>query len=172
MYGSEGRMPRLRRWWIAPTLAVLMTAGVPLAAASGGGTATGSGVRAAAADDQLVTATKQAVDRYIRLWKENKLDELVAGHYTDDSILVPPNHQTIRGRAAILEYIKGVRDALGEFDPLEEPYQVSTSGEMLSLVGKYSFRSGQLRFTSHELYHRQPDGSVRAMVDMFGFAMP
>jgi ketosteroid isomerase-like protein len=122
--------------------------------------------------DPLATKATQAIDRFIKLWNENKLDELVAGHYTDDSIMLPPNHEVIRGRAAILEFLKGARDAVGDFDALEAPYSVVASGDMVSLVGKYSFRSHQIRFSSHERYERQPDGSVRCLIDMFGYAMP
>ena len=46
------------------------------------------------------------------------------------------------------------------------------SGNLLSLAGEYTWRSGKLRFNSHELYQRQADGSVRATVDMFGFRDP
>jgi ketosteroid isomerase-like protein len=98
---------------------------------------------------------------------------MVAGHYTDDALAIPPNHAPIRGKTGILAYFKGARDAAGEFDggnPLSS--QATTTGNLLSLVGDYSFRSGKLRFTSHELYQRQSDGSVRCTVDMFGFRDP
>jgi ketosteroid isomerase-like protein len=170
MSRSEGTRPRFRRWWIGPTLAVLITAGVPVGAGIGN---SGSRGWAAAADDPTVTATKQALDRFIKLWNEEKLEELVAVHYTDDSLMLPPNHEPIRGRAGILEYLKGARDALGEFDPGDYTVKMTASGNgLVSFVGQFNFYSGKLRFTTHELYQRQPDGSVRNMVDMFGFRDP
>jgi hypothetical protein len=51
-------------------------------------------------------------------------------------------------------------------------FQAIISGNLLSLAGEYTWRSGKLRFNSHELYQRQADGSVRATVDMFGFRDP
>ncbi|MDQ1568245.1 MAG: hypothetical protein QOF96_3125 [Actinomycetota bacterium] len=162
-----------RRWWLFPTLAALITVGVPLAAASETGTVHGAGVQAAATDDPMLTATKQAIGRFIKLWNENKVDELVAGHYTDDAVLVPPNHEQIRGKAKIVEYLKGARDAAGEMDPGNPmSFQAIISGNLLSLTGEYTWRSGKLRLNSHELYQRQADGSVRATVDMFGFRDP
>jgi len=164
-------------WWkrgIGPALLVVAMALAPLtvAGASSSGDSGSRRVAATAADDSLATKVKEALGRFIQLWNDNKVDELVATYYTDDSILVPPNHEPIRGRAGILEYLKNAHDAVGPFDTLEAPYSMEASGDMVSNVGKISFRSHQIRFTTHERWERQPDGSVRVIVDMFGFAMP
>jgi ketosteroid isomerase-like protein len=154
---------RFGKWWIVPTLAVLTTVGVPLAAAS-------SGSDAAAADDPMVTDTKALVDRFVELWNAKKLDELVARHYVADAVMLPPNHEPIRGRAAILAYLKSLRDVAGDAQTGDHLMRATSSGNTASWVGQYVF--GQLRITSHELYERQPDGSMRNTVDMFGYRDP
>jgi ketosteroid isomerase-like protein len=161
---------RSRKWWIIPTLAVLTTVGVPLAAASSAGDVRSAGLRATAAEDPMVTDTRALVDRFIELWNAKKLDELVAGHYVDDAVMLPPNHEPIRGRAAILAYLKSLRDFVGEAQEGDHLMRATPSGDTVSWVGLYVF--GQLRITSHELYVRQPDGSMRNTVDMFGYRDP
>jgi ketosteroid isomerase-like protein/PHD/YefM family antitoxin component YafN of YafNO toxin-antitoxin module len=164
MAGSEGTTRRRVRWWIVPSLAALITVGVPLTTASGSAHAGGAEVRAAD-DDPTVEAVHQAIDRFIELWNEHKLDELVAGFYAEDALMVPPNHEPIRGRTGILEYLKGGREPFGDFDASHDlTFQTTASGNLVSHVGKYSFHSGRVRLTAHELYQRQTDGSVRCIV--------
>ena len=94
-------------------------------------------------------------------------DELGA-IYEEDAVLLPPNSKPIRGRAAIVEYLKGLRDATGE-GTCGEPARVTASGDLVALVsGACSGHSGALRVNVHELYARQPDGSLRYRFDMFG----
>jgi len=166
----EGQTLAFRRWWVVPAMAVLLTAGVPLAASSAGDATPDGG--AAAAEDPMIRDTRKLIDRQVRLWNENKLDELVAGHYTEDAVMLPPNHEPIRGRDAILAYIKRIRDVAGEFDKGEYLIRATVSAHSVSWVGQYSLRGGTLRITSHELFMRQPDGSMRNAVDMFGYRDP
>jgi hypothetical protein len=81
---------------------------------------------------------------------------------------VPPNHEPLRGRAAIAEFYKGLRDVAGELEGGAETRRGRASGNLVSVVGKYSVYSGRVRFTSHELFKRQPDGSLKYVVDMYG----
>ena len=106
MTGSDSKTLRFRRWWIVPTLAVLTTAGVPIAAASSTGDAGRAGVRATAAEDPMVTQTRKAVELFIQRWNANKLEEMVADHYIDDAVMLPPNHEPVYGHQAILAYWK------------------------------------------------------------------
>lgn len=108
---------------------------------------------------------------FIELWNAEKWDQLGPAYYTENAIAVPPNHEPIKGRAAIIEYMKGARKVLGEAEVVE-PHRASASGDLVSLVGNYSGRSGKMRVTAHELYQRQADGSLRCIVDMFGFRDP
>ena len=168
MSGSEGKT----WWWIVPILAVLSTVAVPVAAASSVGDAGRAAVQQAAAEDQMVTDTRKLVDRFVELWKEKKLEEMVAGHFTEDALMLPPNREPIRGRQAILAFYKGVRDVVGEFDKGDYLVQATPSGNTVSWVAQYNFHGGKLRFVTHELYVRQPDGSMRCAVDMFGYRDP
>jgi len=172
MTGCEETTRSCRKWWIVPVLVVLMTGGVPLAAPSlarqGGGA-----VRAAAAEDPVVTEVRKLADQFLELWKENRLDELVAGFYAADAIMVPPNHEPIHGREAILAFLKRLREPLGDFDQGDHVIRLTPGGtDTVSWVGAYSFHGGTLRLTTHELYVRQSDGSMRCAVDMFGYRDP
>ena len=150
-----------------------ITEGAPLAIASNASDARGAGVRAAAAEDPLVTDTRKRIDTFVQLWKENKLEELVAGYFTEDPLMLPPNHEPIRGRQAILAYFKSLRDAVGEFDRGDYLIRATPSGDnSVSWVGQFSFHDGKLRVTTHELFVRQPDGSMRCAVKMVGFRDP
>jgi ketosteroid isomerase-like protein len=160
----------IRRGWIVAMLAVLATGGVPLAAASSDGDSERAALRPTAAEDPMVTDTRAMVDRFIELWNAKKLDELVAGHYVDDAVMLPPNHEPIRGRAAILAYLKSLRDFVGDAQEGDHLLQATPSDKTVSWVGLYVF--GNLRITAHELYVRQPDGSMRNTVDMFGYRDP
>ena len=117
----------------------------------------------------MVAATRAATDRFRELWNHNQLADLVAEVYTDQSVLIPPNHEVIRGRAAIQAYLQEARDLAGEYSESDVRYQITASETMVSLVGDYAFRNGTMRFNAHEVYQRQPDGSVRNVVDMFGY---
>jgi ketosteroid isomerase-like protein len=161
-------MPGLQATLASPGI----TPGASLATASNAGEARGAGVRAAA-EDPLVTDTRKLLDTFVQLWKENKLEELVAGYFTEDPLMLPPNHEPIRGRQAILAYFKSVRDAVGEFDRGDYLIRATPSGDdSVSWAGQFSFHDGKLRFTAHELFVRQPDGSMRCAVKMVGFRDP
>jgi hypothetical protein len=164
---------RVRSWWIGAALVVLATAGVPLAAAFGAGDSTHAGVPPAASEDPIVADTRKLIDRSVTLWNANKLDEMVAGQYNEDTLMLPPNHEPIRGRAAILAYLKPFRALIGEYDRGDHLIQATPTGDnSVSWAGQYSFHDGLDRITSHELYVRQSDGSMKCAVEMFGSRDP
>jgi ketosteroid isomerase-like protein len=173
MTGLARKTRRARSWWIGPALAVLAMAGGPLAAASGVGDSRHAGVRVAASEDPIVADTRKLIDRSVELWNEHKLDEMVAGQYTEDTLMLPPNHEPIRGRAAILAYLKPLRALIGEYDQGDHLIQATPAGDnSVSWAGQYSFHDGLDRITSHELYVRQSDGSMKCAVEMFGSRDP
>ena len=131
-----------------------------------------TGLAAMGSDDQMVAEAMALERKWVQLWNDRNWDDLGTTLYADDALAVPPNHEPIRGRAAIIEYLRGARDALGEFEGGTETFRASASGNLVSLVGEYSARSGKLRLTGHELFERQPDGPLRCTVDMFGFRDP
>ena len=146
---------------------------VPRAAASNSSDAHRATVRPTATEDPMVADTRKLLDTFVQLWKENRLEELVAGYFTEDPLMLPPNHEPIRGRQAILAYFKSLRDALGEFDRGDYLIRATPSGDnSVSWAGQFSFHDGKLRAVSHELFVRQPDGSMRCAVKMVGFRDP
>ena len=119
----------------------------------------------------MVAQAVQMEKMFVELWNAKKFDDLGPAYYTQDAIAVPPNHEPIKGRDDIIKYMRDAREVLGEAE-VAEPHRASASGNLVSLVGNYSGRSGKLRVTAHELYERQADGSLRCIVDMFGFRDP
>jgi hypothetical protein len=144
---------------------IVAAAGVTLSARA----APDDGGRVSAAEESMVSAARSAQDQFWVLWNAEKLDELVAEIYTDESVMLPPNHDPIRGRAAIRDYLGPARQELGEYSTDDGSCHPTASATLVSMACEYNFRSGTLRFTAHEAWQRQPDGSVRNMVDMFGF---
>ena len=134
---------------------------------------TGSGTASAGAtnDDQMVAEAMRLDQKAVQFWNERKWDEFEA-LYGQDAIGVPPNHEPLRGGKAIVGYYKGIRDATGELEGGTETWRGTASGNLVSVVGKYSAYSSRLRFTSHELFERQPDGSLKLVVDMVGLRDP
>jgi hypothetical protein len=144
---------------------VVVAAGVPLAAWA----APDDGGRVAAAEESMVAAARSGQEQFRVLWNAGKIDELVGAIYTEDSVVLPPNHAPIRGTAAIKEYLQPARQELGEFSRDDMTCHPTASSTLVSMACEYNFRSGMLRFNAHEAWRRQGDGSVRNMVDMFGF---
>jgi len=157
---------KMMRLWVAPAVLALAVAIVPLAPVPGAASESSAKVTG------IVAEALQMEQRFAELWNDRNFDELGSYYYTEDAIAVPPNHEPIRGRAAIIEYFKGARDALGEIEVDTNAHRATTSGNLVSLVGKYFAHAGKLRVTSHELYERQADGSLKCVVDMFGFRDP
>ena len=159
--GSRG----VRQWCSLSMLAVVVATGVPLAAWAAGSP---GGEERKAAEEATVMATRQAEEHFRELWNANKLDQLVAEIYTDESVVVPPNHEPVRGRAAIREFLGPVRYELGEYSRDDYSCHPTSSETLVSMFCLLKFRSGTLQFNAHEAWQRQADGSMRNMVDMFG----
>jgi ketosteroid isomerase-like protein len=155
---------RDRRWLTrtltaSAALVLVIASGIDRAGSDPG--KTGSSHR-----DPIAEATA-VQHKLIEFYNARKWDELGA-LYLEDAIAVPPNHEPIRGRAAIVEYWRSVRDALGEGE-CGEPLEGTVSGNLVALVSRScSGYSGRLGVTAHELYERRADGSLRLKFDMFG----
>jgi ketosteroid isomerase-like protein len=105
--------------------------------------------------------------QFINDFNAKKWDELGA-LYEEGAVALPPNHEPLEGRAAIVEYYKSIRDAVGE-GHCAEPFKTAVSGKLVAAVGRdCSAYSGQMGFTTHELFERQDDGSMLFKFDMFG----
>jgi len=155
-----------RRWSRVVTLMGSVAIGllvVPGLAKAGAGTHTGGSDRVVATASQDLNLQRT----WVQLFNGRRWDELAA-IYEEDAVAIPPNHEPVRGRAAIIDYFKGIRDFVGEVT-WGEPARITVSGDLVALVGdKGSAHSGAMRFNAHELYARQPDGSLRYRFDMFG----
>lgn len=155
--------------WVAPAVAAVIFAVGPLAPVPG--------TAGAAADGQtevtgMVAEALRMDQMFVQLFNERKFDELVAVYYVENAMVIAPNHEPIQGRAAIADYFRGVRDAFGDIEMSAQPWRASASGSLVSVVGKYEGQAGHIRATSHELFERQSDGSLKCTVDMFGFRDP
>ena len=127
---------------------------------------------AASSGDQMIAEAMRLDQKFVQLWNDRKWDELGVSIYAEDALAIPPNHEPIRGRVAIVEYWASVRDTYGEMAGGTETLRASASGNLVSLVGKYSFYTGRIRAVTHELFERQPDGSLKCTVDMPGLSDP
>jgi ketosteroid isomerase-like protein len=159
-----GDMSRGQRCGLRILLAV---AAVFLLAAPGIAGAGNSG-----STDPVVAEAMRLDQTFVELFNARKWDELGTTYYAEDAIAAPPNHEPIRGRAAIIEYMRGSRNALGDIETGPDNFKASVSGSLVSVVAKYAGQHGRIRVVSHELFERQPDGSLKCTVDMFGFRDP
>ena len=91
--------------------------------------------------------------------------------FTEDAMVILPNRDPIRGRDAIIESSRQVRDVLGPFDgPRFEHLRASGGGGRTAhIVANFTFQSGALRLIYDGLYERQPDGRVLLAVEHDGF---
>ena len=155
---------RIRMLLASATVVLIVVPGVAVAGAGTGGRTN--------EDDQMVAAAKQTQRAIAAAYNDKKWDELRL-LYMDDALMVPPNHEPVRGRDAIAEYLRGVRDAAGPFDMNgrdirgSESARVRGSGGLANFVYGFTIQSGHVRMTSNELYERQPDGSVLIGIDEF-----
>ena len=123
-------------------------------------------------EDALVVEAMRLDQTFVELFNARKWDELGTTYYAEDAVAAPPNHEPIQGRDAIIQYMRESRDALGELQNGPDTFKASVSGNMVSLVAKYSAYSGRVRAVAHELFERQADGSLKCTVDMFVFRDP
>jgi ketosteroid isomerase-like protein len=122
---------------------------------------------AAAMVAEAVRMEQTLIDRY----NARKFDELGA-FWAEDAIALPPNQEPIRGRAAIVEYFRENRDTLGEAALISPPLASSVSGNLVAVMPEYTGHQGRLRVVAHELFERQPDGSLLCIQDQWGFRGP
>jgi uncharacterized protein (TIGR02246 family) len=97
----------------------------------------------------------------------------VASTYTDNARLMAPNMDTLEGRAAIEDFIKGfvATGAKLEFDVVD----VHDGGAICVSVGTYRMTipgEPDDRGKYIEVWARQPDGSWRIRDDIFNSSMP
>lgn len=153
------------RRWLTRTLSA--SAVLVVVVASGVDRAGSDPAKAESRQRDPIAEATAVQHKLVEFYNGRKWDELGA-LYLEDAIAVPPNHEPIHGRAAIVEYWKSIRDIAGE-GQCGESLEGIISGNLVALVSdSCSAHSGQLGLTAHELYERQADGSLRYKFDMFG----
>jgi ketosteroid isomerase-like protein len=139
---------------------VVLAPGIAFAGAGTGGDADD--------DAQIIADAKHTEHAIVVAYNDRKWDEFGA-LYAEDAVMLPPNQEPIRGRAAIVDYVRGIRDVVGELGDTSEYVRVRSSGKLADLVGKFTAQSGRVHLIYQGLYERQPDGSVLMGVDHFAF---
>jgi ketosteroid isomerase-like protein len=154
------RHPTPMRILLAFAAVVVLAPGIAVAGAGTGGDA----------DDgaQIVADAKRVEMAIVAAYNDKRWDELPP-LFAEDALLLPPNHDPVRGRDAIVEYYKSGRDVLGKINEGWEFLRVKGSGNFASLAGLVTLGSGGIRLWYTDLYERQPDGSVQMVVNAFAF---
>src|SRR5688500_19564085 len=101
------------------------------------------GAMSAQADDEARTDVTAMLAEAVRMQQQlierynaRKFEEMGA-FWAEDAIALPPNHEPIRGRAAIVEYFRENRDTLGEAE-VGPPLASSVSGNLVAVVPQYT----------------------------------
>ena len=158
-----GKGRRRRTGTILASAAVVLLVG-PTSAIAGAGPGGEANADARMIGD--ATRTEQAV---AAAYNDKQWNQL-RGLYTDDAVVLPPNHEPVRGRDAIIDYLRSVRDVYGPIDgPKFDHVRVRGSANLADLVSTFTAQSGRLRVIGEALYERQSDGTVVIGVDQFGF---
>ncbi|MEW6471990.1 MAG: nuclear transport factor 2 family protein [Actinomycetota bacterium] len=131
-----------------------------------------AGTDRATDEDQMIAAARKTQSAIIAAYNEKRWDDLPP-LYVEDAIMLPPNHEPIRGRDAIIKFLASARDAFGEADSSgSKSARVRASGNLVNFVYEFTAQGGRLRMMSHELYERQPDGTMLISIDEPSFIEP
>jgi len=138
----------------APMLAV----GLALLAGCGQGSSPGEG--------GSKRAIEAAVQRYVEASNQGDADAL-ASLYADDAVLLPPDHEPVRGRAAIGEFWRQGTDEGLEVTTLT----VEVDGDLGYLVGRYHLPATDEEPADSGKYvmclKRQRDGAWKLTADIW-----
>lgn len=131
-----------------------------------------SGAGSSSDDEAMTAATLEVNANFIKLWNEDKIEECIKQVYSEDAISLPPNHEPLRGHAEIIAYFKPARQIFGKLKEGVAPLRIKSSGNITSFMTQYETVQPSVRFTAHEVYQRQSDGTVKLTHDMFGLRDP
>jgi ketosteroid isomerase-like protein len=107
-------------------------------------------------------------EEFMRNVRARDITRLVEQFYADDARLLPPGQTELTGKAAILEGWSGIFAA--GLESLElDTHHVDASGELAYGVGTYrmTMKGATSRGKYVVVYRRRPDGSYRAVADIF-----
>lgn len=160
---------RTHYWLFSCAVAIVLVAcdaSVPDDTAAGG------------AEEAAVLAALEQIDVQ---WEEaaNRGDAAaIAGLYTDDGALLPPNSEIVQGRENIQQALQAFVDA-GMTNVDFTRVAAGTSGDLAYEIGRYSLDlrpQGGAPVTDTGKYvivaRRQPDGTWRLVADIFNTSQP
>jgi ketosteroid isomerase-like protein len=107
-------------------------------------------------------------EEFMRNLRARDVTRLVEQFYADDARLLPPGKPELTGKAAILEAWNGM--LAGGLEALElDTHHIDASGELAYGVGTYrlTMNATLSRGKYVVVYRRRPDGSYRAVADIF-----
>jgi uncharacterized protein (TIGR02246 family) len=111
-------------------------------------------------------AIEATVDRYVAASNEGDADAL-ADLYADDALLLPPDHEPIHGREAIVEFWRQGTDEGLEVSTL----RLEVNGDVAYLVGRYRLPPTEEEAADSGQYvlclKRQADGAWKLTADIW-----
>jgi uncharacterized protein (TIGR02246 family) len=118
-----------------------------------------------------IAAIRWVTDEWMRRFLANDPEPL-ADWYTEDAVVMPPNHAAIRGRPAIRKWIAGFSRVTQFKNEIE---QIEGRTDLAYVRGRYSMTlqpegaPGPVEDVGKylEIRKRQPDGSWPLAVDIF-----
>jgi uncharacterized protein (TIGR02246 family) len=128
--------------------------------------AAGCGGRPPALDATSRGAIEATVDRYVAASNDGDADAL-AELYADDALLLPPDHEPIHGREAIVEFWRQGTDEGLEVSTL----RLEVNGDVAYLVGRYRLPPTDEESADSGQYvlclKRQADGAWKLTADIW-----
>lgn len=126
--------------------------------------------------DEEVTANKASIEAYAQAMEKGDM-RTVASFYTEDAVLMPPNHPRIEGREAILTWLEKF-PTMKEFNIVS--MKVDGLGDLAVVVGNVSMALAPegapepIRDTVKfiEVRRKQKDGSWLIAEDIFNSDLP
>ena len=154
-------MPQRIRLLLASVAVVLIAVpGAPAGSSTGGESDD---------DGQMLAEVMRVVHTNFATYNERKWDEFRLT-YAEDALFLIQNQDPVRGRDAITEAHRRLRDVTGPVDlDSIEVTRARASGTTANLVYTFTAQSGHMRGLANVFYERQPDGSVVLGVDQPGF---
>jgi uncharacterized protein (TIGR02246 family) len=111
-------------------------------------------------------AIEAMVDRYVAASNEGDAEAL-AELYADDALLLPPDHEPIHGREAIVEFWRQGTDEGLEVSPL----RLEVNGDVAYMVGRYRLPPTEAESADSGQYvlclKRQADGAWKLTADIW-----
>ncbi len=132
--------------------------------------------------EATATLTKQEVDRFAREFEAAFArgdTAAITSFYTEDALIMPPDSAPVRGRPAIEQRYRGMREQRGITALAFHPQEVVASGDLAYEVGTATLRRDAPDGQASEMaikylvaWRRQADGAWRIAVDIYNRNTP